>query len=321
MISETWRNELRDFIQHSRASERDLGDDVVKFFELAFSRTRCPDRAWFGTHSQTASLVVGGIFLAAIVRSGNDKGIWLLVDHDRTTVENFEFRPVKSTKNSDAQLLWAHSDSLDSISDVIAELALWDSFSDATDKVLTSSFASGDRDSVQESRNKKRLSDIWPVHQNPDASRPGTSEKILADDLQAIFSQAIEVTTRETLVNARIGQGLFRHQVLGNWKNACAVSGAQMSEVIRASHIKPWRVSDSNERLDPFNGLPLTATLDALFDAGLISFTDDGSVLLSRQIPESERSLLNLTDVALSGPPPRESMKYLEYHRTVVFQK
>ena len=58
-------------------------------------------------------------------------------------------------------------------------------------------------------------------------------------------------------------------QVLKIWGNRCCVTGSTTLDAIRASHIKPWRRSSNQERLDPYNGLPLVATLDALFDAGM----------------------------------------------------
>ncbi|HET9245398.1 MAG TPA: HNH endonuclease signature motif containing protein, partial [Xanthobacteraceae bacterium] len=59
---------------------------------------------------------------------------------------------------------------------------------------------------------------------------------------------------------------------------------------LRASHIKPWRESSDRERLDPANGLLLTANLDALFNDGLIAFDDEGQMLVSAQLTRKDRS-------------------------------
>jgi predicted restriction endonuclease len=59
------------------------------------------------------------------------------------------------------------------------------------------------------------------------------------------------------------------------------ITDIQIPALLRASHIKPWRMSDNSERLDPENGLLLVANLDAAFDAGLLSFTDTGRMLFS----------------------------------------
>lgn len=83
--------------------------------------------------------------------------------------------------------------------------------------------------------------------------------------------------------------------MLASWGNCCAVTGVTSPEVIRASHIKPWRDSDNAERLDPYNGLPLVATWDALFDAGLITFTASGDMRGSPMLPDEDRRKLAIT--------------------------
>ena len=55
-----------------------------------------------------------------------------------------------------------------------------------------------------------------------------------------------------------------------------------------ASHIKPWRDSNNQERLDKFNGLLLLANLDKAFDLGFISFADTGLVMISCQLEAPE---------------------------------
>lgn len=65
-----------------------------------------------------------------------------------------------------------------------------------------------------------------------------------------------DLTTTEklTLVQARRGQGVFREKVVEFW-NCCAVTSCGDLNFLRASHIKPWKLSDNRERLDPYNGL------------------------------------------------------------------
>ena len=121
-------------------------------------------------------------------------------------------------------------------------------------------------------------------------------------------------TTKEQLVLARIGQGVFRKSVLSRWNYRCAVTGSSL--VIRASHIKPWRACDDSERLDPNNGLPLVATLDALFDSQLITFKPSGVIQMSERIPTFERKCLGITaDMKLRREPTLEMRAYLESHR------
>jgi hypothetical protein len=143
----------------------------------------------------------------------------------------------------------------------------------------------------------------------------------LAKDLQAITRQETNSTTKEALVNARIGQGLFRVRVLQMWSNRCAVTGSSITDAIRASHIKPWRASSNEERLDPSNGLPLIANLDALFDAGLISFDSAGNLLISGQLSQTEQSIFSVKDRKLQIPPTTTTRRFLAYHRQHVFVK
>ena len=144
----------------------------------------------------------------------------------------------------------------------------------------------------------------------------------LTQDLTAIFAkETLDPTTREALIEARIGQGAFRSGVLQLWNRRCCVTASATLLAIRASHIKPWRESTDKERLDPTNGLPLVASLDALFDAGLISFDNSGGMLVSSELPQSERQIYDLTGKTLTKKPPNQTAIYLQYHRTRVFRK
>lgn len=89
-------------------------------------------------------------------------------------------------------------------------------------------------------------------------------------------------TEVERLVRQRVGQSKFRDALLDYWGGACAVTGVAIPEVLRASHAKPWAECASDaERLDVFNGFLLSANLDALFDRFLISFDDQGVLVVS----------------------------------------
>ncbi|MDN5537353.1 HNH endonuclease [Comamonas sp.] len=89
------------------------------------------------------------------------------------------------------------------------------------------------------------------------------------------------ITSRATTIMARVGQQKFRKQVMAFWGDACALSGVDVPTLLIASHIVPWSKSDADVKLDPFNGLLLAPHYDRLFDQGLISFSDEGSILLS----------------------------------------
>ena len=140
-------------------------------------------------------------------------------------------------------------------------------------------------------------------------------------DIEAARNEldVVSATTRKALIAARLGQGRFRQSLIGVW-GGCAVTGCQRLEALRASHIKPWRTSTNAERLDSFNGLLLLGTLDALFDAGLITFARDGRLVCSTELTRGERRQLGLVGTARLRQRVPDREKYLKFHRTKVFQ-
>jgi putative restriction endonuclease len=140
-----------------------------------------------------------------------------------------------------------------------------------------------------------------------------------ASDIEAVIATARHSTERRALIDARLGQGEFRSQVLELWDGRCALTGSSALAAIRASHIKPWRCSTNHERLDPANGLPLLAHLDALFDAGLITFDLEGAVIVSHNLSATERRIFRLKDCRLRRKPHSLAERYLNFHRGQVF--
>jgi len=127
---------------------------------------------------------------------------------------------------------------------------------------------------------------------------------------------AIAETERTAEVRQRIGQDVFREALFDLWDGCCAVTGIKLPPaLLRASHAKPWAKASDVERLDPFNGLLLAVQFDALFDAGLIAFDDDGSILMSSTLTAEMRHVLGLAgDLHLRGVSPGH-LPYLRYHR------
>ncbi|MBK9497370.1 MAG: hypothetical protein IPO08_23180 [Xanthomonadales bacterium] len=148
----------------------------------------------------------------------------------------------------------------------------------------------------------------------PPADEPDLS---LLADIQAIHGSDGSQTEKERLVAARLGQGRFRSEVLARWGHRCAVSGATTLQVIRASHCQPWRVGTNAQRLDPANGLPLVATLDALFDVGLITFGEDGRV---RASPHLADTAIPVEGLRLRRPLDAEEAVYMDFHRKEIFK-
>lgn len=70
-----------------------------------------------------------------------------------------------------------------------------------------------------------------------------------------------------------------------NYGGKCCVTGLNVPQTLRASHIVAWKL-DKNNRMNPENGLCLSATYDAAFDKYLILFDDDYRMIVSKEIKE-----------------------------------
>jgi predicted restriction endonuclease len=138
----------------------------------------------------------------------------------------------------------------------------------------------------------------------------------LVSDIKEIISKTTDPTTVQALVNARGGQGKFGLEVRKLWNHRCSVTGSSTKAALEASHIKRWADSNDTERLDPNNGLLLTANLHKLFDAGLISFEDSGEMTVSSKLSQSEREIFGLTGRKLIKKPSPQTANYLLHHRT-----
>lgn len=144
-----------------------------------------------------------------------------------------------------------------------------------------------------------------------------------AQDYCAILEQELERlpaelkgTEVERMVRQRVGQEAFRNALLDYWGGACAVTGIALTEVLRASHAKPWAECASDaERLDVFNGFLLSANLDALFDRFLISFSDAGRLLVSPIITPEAKALLGLDQSLQLRWLAPQHRPYLKYHQ------
>lgn len=134
-------------------------------------------------------------------------------------------------------------------------------------------------------------------------------------DLAAIQGRVdLSETEKRQLVNARVGQGLFKNNVRLN-EHACRVTGVQQLHHLRASHIKPWRASDNEEKLHGCNGLLLAPHVDHLFDRGFISFEANGDLIVSDEMePEVLRawSIVVPRNVGLFN---LDQQHFLAFHR------
>lgn len=131
--------------------------------------------------------------------------------------------------------------------------------------------------------------------------------------------EGIGATEREALVLARRGQGRFKEHVR-EYETRCRVTHVERLEHLRASHVRPWRDSTNEERLDGANGLLLTPSIDHLFDRGFLSFEDCGRLLVSPVAHAASLERMGVpTDRSVDvGRFHPDQARYLEYHRDAV---
>lgn len=143
----------------------------------------------------------------------------------------------------------------------------------------------------------------------------------VAEEFKKKTATMPKTTEAERLVVQRVGQGLFRSALLDFWQGRCCVTGLDVPDLLRASHIRPWAKCETDEeRLDVFNGLLLAPHLDALFDGGLMTVDEDGTVRVSAALTTEQQRLLGLP-VAMTVQNLRSEHKsYLQFHREVVWR-
>ncbi|MBV7478245.1 HNH endonuclease [Pseudomonas sp. PDM31] len=138
--------------------------------------------------------------------------------------------------------------------------------------------------------------------------------------LEELCIQASDLpdTEKQQLVRSRIGQGIFRMRV-ANQERKCRLTGVDNLAFLIASHIKPWRHSDNDERLNGSNGLLLSPHVDKLFDRGWISFSDDGHLLIAEQA-RSVAEAWGLAGALNVGAFNSKQRPFLKYHREKIFK-
>lgn len=140
-------------------------------------------------------------------------------------------------------------------------------------------------------------------------------------EVEITANAAIRETEKAALVLARRGQGKFRENVR-SIERACRITKVARMEHLIASHIRPWRDSNNDERLDGENGLLLTPTVDHLFDKGFISFEDAGQLIVS---PVADPVSLKRMGIDHErrvnvGAFSEGQRRYLEFHRENVLR-
>jgi putative restriction endonuclease len=132
--------------------------------------------------------------------------------------------------------------------------------------------------------------------------------------------------TRQVLTQQRVKQQFFRRAVLSSYRGRCCMSGLSEPRLLIASHIVPWS-KDKTNRLNPSNGLCLSALHDRAFDAGLISLTDDLTILIADSLHLRTDTLIRTAILSLQGKaieiPERfvPNTAFIARHRSEIFER
>lgn len=163
------------------------------------------------------------------------------------------------------------------------------------------------------------------LYQDAAAIRAKLQQQTIEESL-AIDTSNYTGAEREVVVKQRINQNAFRIMILNNYNETCAITGINDSRLLIASHIIPW--SDREDtRLNPENGICLSALYDKAFDKGLISISpDDYTVMVSTSLRDA------LTDKAYKNhfeiiehkkiflpEEHKPDTSFLQYHMENVF--
>ncbi len=130
--------------------------------------------------------------------------------------------------------------------------------------------------------------------------------------------------TKRVMTEQRIKQHFFRRAVLSSYRGRCCLSGLSDVRLLMASHIVPWS-DDKANRLNPSNGLCLSAIHDKAFDRGLITLSDEFEVMLSDQLKRNDDAFVAQIFLPLEGRKielPEKfipSTAFLSRHRNEIF--
>jgi putative restriction endonuclease len=182
----------------------------------------------------------------------------------------------------------------------------------------------------------KQVEPIWNEFINNKDDLLFESERILAgkehtsienkyaNTLKGIDHLKGEYKTRE--VKTRVNQNVFRQIVIANYNGKCAITGIDIPDLLLASHILPW-AKNEQERLNPENGICLSALYDRAYDKGYIGINDKYQILLSGELKKKQKADYHKKYFAsLDGAKiilPKKyypNKEFLQFHLDQIFQ-
>jgi hypothetical protein len=140
------------------------------------------------------------------------------------------------------------------------------------------------------------------------------------------FNEDFDFTgeTRSILIEQRKKQNYFRRVILSSYRGRCCLTGLSDHRLLIASHIVPWS-KDKKNRLNPSNGLCLSAIHDKAFDRGLITLSNAFEIIISTQLRNNHDSFIKENFISIEGKPIElpsrflPDVKFIELHRNEIF--
>lgn len=148
------------------------------------------------------------------------------------------------------------------------------------------------------------------------------------EDTLKITPQDLEGKERSVVIKQRVNQSVFRSMILSNYEERCAITGINIPELLVAGHIIPWADSNSQQKLNPENGICMSALYDKAFDKGFITISpDDYTICLSSALRDYEtQEFFDKHFGCISGQQMimpiehKPNRDFLVYHRDHVFK-
>ncbi len=175
---------------------------------------------------------------------------------------------------------------------------------------------------------------IWDEFANDKEKLFGEAQRIKANLLHTTVEDTLDITEKDlegkeksVVVKQRVNQAAFRSMILSNYEERCAITGINIPELLVAGHIIPWADGTPQQKLDPENGICLSALYDKAFDKGLITVSpDDYTICLSSALREYETQAYfdqhfgNISGRKIMMPiEHKPNRDFLAYHRDHVF--
>lgn len=227
---------------------------VIEFFTYVLLAVpeRHHDKFWFGTNNSAVNIVIGGIALATIAKSGSDKGVWLLVSQE-IQVPHAQCKRCKLTNHLPNPLYWLHFTDVNKMTHFLETEEIWEYVYDAALR-LPDIKRAANRYTDQQRREQHKVTVAECLNSPTDTFPSSQPSDILT--VNAIKQRYANITYR-------VGQKAFRIHALDKFQHTCVITGCKVSEVLEAAHITPLHITKNHEEN---NCLLLRADIHKLFD-------------------------------------------------------